>query len=100
MRALAHAHTRITGVYLPLDRANALYNMTLLGAAAPGMHWYAEAHVPALGALLHGYAGFPTMNKRLLWYAAGMPAGSVIHDWLAPTLTTPWWRRQRRLRRR
>jgi len=60
----------ILGLCLPMDRANALYNMTLPGASEPGMHWVSEVHLvrdAEWADRMKDYDGFPTMNKRFLW---------------------------------
>ena len=60
----------ILGLCLPMDRASALYNMTVPGESNPGMHWVSEVHVaryPGWAERMKDYEGFPTMNKRFLW---------------------------------
>ena len=60
----------ILGLCLPMDRASALYNMTVAGESHPGMHWVSEIHVgrdPEWAERMKDYDGFPTMNKRFLW---------------------------------
>jgi len=60
----------IVGLCLPMDRANALYNMMLPGQARPGMHWVSEIHVardPEWAQRMSNYDGIPTINKRFFW---------------------------------
>ena len=64
---------RIMGILslcLPMDRACALYNLSVPGEARPGTHWVSEVHVardPEWAQRMKNYDGFPTMNKRFLW---------------------------------
>ena len=77
----------ILAICVPMDRANSLYNMQPIGAAHPGMHWYADEHATALGSTLDNYTGFATINKRLLWYAA-RPKMAALRPLLQPTIMT------------
>jgi len=60
----------ILGLCLPMDRACALYNLSLPGEVRPGVHWVSEIHVardPQWAQRMNRYTGRPTMNKRFLW---------------------------------
>lgn len=78
-------------LFLPMDRAQALYGMRYMGREEYGMHWVAKQHVAASQEwkdLLHQVDGRPTMNKRLVWLynrpAFGLNRIKVFAKWMTP----------------
>jgi len=82
--------SRIFTYCVVLDRANALYNMTLDGYTEPGMHWFADEHknLEKWKTTLMGYPGFPTISGHYLYLLTvqelGLEKNEKLVEWLQP----------------
>jgi len=89
----------VIGLCLPMDRANALFNMTLPGQSQPGMYWVSEIHVavdPERAKRMKGYSERPAMNKRFLWLMEeealsrlGLREDIFMKEWTTPKEALP-----------
>jgi hypothetical protein len=82
--------SNILEVCLPMDRANALYNMQIIrGPNQPrGIHWISEEQASKndFKTVLEGYHGFHSMSRRYEWIIDAFNLGNTgnIKRWTTP----------------